>query len=336
MGNGLGQSGPRPQLCAEQGSHGPYPLRGVVVLQPRLFHNLPHSSSQAVAFSPPASDPEATPFRGSATCAVWLGANLELVDRLARTTARRAGLAASEVDDFLSDVHLKLVENGYAVLRSFGGRSRLTTFLLTVIQRVAFDFRNARWGKWRSSAEAERQGRTALRLEELVYRDGLTFNEAVGQLRSEGEAAPRERLYAILVQLPARPRPDRSGAHEPQESRLIDPKTPEADAATSEAMGHAARLQSALKRVCDALAPEDRLALRLKFHSGLTLAVIARLLKIDEKRIYRQFDHALAEVRRALEADGFTAEAALAVMHGCDLDDILPAPSHEAPESQVW
>src|SRR5262245_60854618 len=124
MGHGISQSEPRPQLCAEQGTHGPYPLSGVVVLQPRLFHNLPHSTSQAVAFSSPASDPEATLLRGSATCAVWLEANLDLVDRLARATARRAGLAASEVDDFLSDVHLKLVEDGYAVLRSFGGRSR--------------------------------------------------------------------------------------------------------------------------------------------------------------------------------------------------------------------
>jgi len=167
-----------------------------------------------------------------------------------------------------------------------------------------------------------------------VYRDGQSFEEACGRLRTEGEAAPRERLYKIFLQLPVRPRPDRFGAAERRDP-LVDPHTPESRAAASEAAGRAARLQAALRRVCDALPPQDRLALRLRFQGGLTLAMIARLLQIDEKRVYRQFDRALAEVRRALEAEGFTADAALAVVHGFDLDGVLPAPPDEASGSRA-
>lgn len=331
MGSGIRRSEPRHPPSAGHPDHGPG-ARGAVVLYPRVFHNRPHSAPQPVASTP---HPEAGPLGGSAAAyAAWIEANIGLVDRLARATALRARLSASEADEFLSDVHLKLVVDDFAVLRSFKGRSRLTTFLLTVLQRVAFDFRNAHWGRWRASAEAERQGAAALRLEELVYRDGLSFDEACGRLGTEGEVAPRERLHQILLLLPVRPRPDRAGAIKRQDP-FVDPHTPESHAAASEAAARAVRLQAALRSVCNALPAQDRLMLRLRFQGGLTLAAIARLMQIDEKQVYRRFDHALAEVRRALEAEGFTAEAALGLVHGCDMDGVLPGPPHEAPGSRA-
>jgi len=164
MGSGVHRSEPRRLPNAPHQDGGPG-TRGAVVLRPPVFHNRPHPAHQPVAFTPHVPDPEARALGGSAAAyAAWLEVNIELVDRLARATAHRARLSASETDDFLSDVHLKLVEDDFAVLRSFKGRSRLTTFLLTVLQRAAFDFRNARWGRWRASAQAERQGTTALRL----------------------------------------------------------------------------------------------------------------------------------------------------------------------------
>src|SRR5262245_31164113 len=135
----------------ETGGHGP---KRAVVLFPGVFHNRPHSAFPPVA-TLPRSEPEASfAGRSASEYAAWLEANIRLVQRLARVTAVRARLSASEIDEFLSDVHLKLVSDDFAVLRSFRGRSRLTSFLLTVFQRLAFDFRNARWGRWRPSAEA--------------------------------------------------------------------------------------------------------------------------------------------------------------------------------------
>jgi RNA polymerase sigma factor (sigma-70 family) len=287
-----------------------------------------------VAPPSPRSDPEASFAGGSQSeYAAWLEANIDLVQRLARVTSQRARLSPSETEDFLSDVHLKLVADDFAVLRSFRGNSRLTTFLLTVFQRLAFDFRNARWGRWRPSAEAERRGATALRLEELVYRDGLSFDEACGQVWTEGESTARDRLYDILLRLPARARPDRfvvPKVHEP-----IDPHTPESRAAEAEAAARGRGLQATLRRVCEELGTEDRLALRLRFHGGLTVGTIARLLHVDEKRLYRRIDQLLVTVRRALEAEGFTAEVALSVVHGFDVEGALADSSQQRPDSRA-
>jgi RNA polymerase sigma factor (sigma-70 family) len=329
QGSGIRRSEPGP-LPSGGDRDGRLGLRGAVVLHPRLFHNRPHPAPQTVAPTPEAADPVG----GSAAYATWLETNIELVDRLARVTAQRARLSPSETDDFVSDVHLKLIADDFAVLRSFKGRSRLTTFLLTVLQRVAIDFRNARWGRWRPSAEASRLGTSALRLEELVYRDGLSFDEACGRLNTEGHSTSRDQLYEMLGRLPVRPRPDRTAAPTHLDGP-IDPETPESQAAASEAAARAVRLQTALRRICDALAGPDRLALRLRFQSGLTLAAIARLLQIDEKLMYRRFEHALAEVRRALEAEGLTVDDALAGVHGVDLDSVLPAPTQAASGARV-
>ena len=300
---------------------------GAVVVYPGVFHNRPHPVTHSVA---PTSLPGDRPFGSDAIpYAAWLEGHLGLVDRLARATARRARLSASETDEFLSDVHLKLVADDFAVLRSFKGQSRLTTFLLTVLQRAAFDFRNARWGRWRASAEAERQGETVLRLEELVYRDGLSFDQACHSLRLGDDVRARDRLYEIFLRLPVRSRPERARDANPQTA--VDRRTPEAYAASAEMAGRAARFQAVLRRICDSLDQQDRLALRLRFHSGLSLAAIARLLRIDEKRVYRQFEHALAQVRRALESEGFTADAALAVIESCDLDNVLPGTAEDEP-----
>jgi RNA polymerase sigma factor (sigma-70 family) len=272
---------------------------------------------------------EARPLGGStADYAAWLDGNIAVVDRLARATAQRAHLSSAEIDDFLSDVHLKLVAEEFAVLKSFQGRGRVTTFLLTVLQRAALDFRNSRWGRWRASAEALRLGAIAVKLEELVYRDGLSFDEVCGTLHAEGETESRDRLYEMLLRLPVRPRPDRFGVTQ-QRDRMADPETPESQATTAEASARAKRLQTALKRACESLSTQDRLALRLRFHGGLALATIARALHVHEKQIYRRFEHALADVRKALEAEGFTADDALAVVHGFDLDGVLPAAATE-------
>jgi RNA polymerase sigma factor (sigma-70 family) len=304
--------------------------RRVVVLFPGVFHNRPHSAPPVATL--PRSEPEASfAGRSASEYTAWLEANIGLVQRLARVTALRARLSASETDEFLSDVHLKLVSDDFAVLRSFRGQSKLTTFLLTVFQRLAFDFRNARWGRWRPSAEAERQGATALRVEELVYRDGLTFDEACGLLHTEGDTTTRDRVYELFVRLPARARPDRFSTDEVRDP--IDSRTPEAQAAYTEAAAGGRRLQAALRRICDELDVDDRLALRLRFHGELTVATIARLLQVDEKRLYRRIDQCLTKVRRALEAEGFTSQVALSVVHGLDVGRALPGASRHRNDS---
>ncbi len=96
------------------------------------------------------------------------------------------------------------------MLGKWQGRSSIKTYLTTVINRIYLDFQVQRFGKWRPSAEARRLGPVALRLEQLMFRDGLSFDEACEVLLSDPRIGlNRDDLHAIRVQLPQRTEPPR-------------------------------------------------------------------------------------------------------------------------------
>ena len=233
---------------------------------------------------------------------------LPLIDAITATIARRHHLSREDADDFASLVRVKLLEDDSAILRKFAGRSSARTFLTTVIQRIFLDDRNSRWGKWRPSAEAQRAGPTALLLERLIARDGLTFDEACSMLQiTHGVQVSRAELEALHARLPARTK-----------RRLVtDDDVAETVAATDATASPAARLATEERRqhdleraLGDAVAgmpAEDRLVLRLRFDQGLTVASIARITGIDQRLLYRRLEHLLAGLRTALERAGFEA-----------------------------
>ena len=117
---------------------------------------------------------------------------LPLIDGVIRFVVRRHRLPASEADEFVAHARLRLIEHDYQILRRFGGRSSLRTYLATVIERLLLDYRIREWGKWRPSAEARRAGPVAVRLDQLLNRDGLPFHQAAEILLvSEQVAATR-------------------------------------------------------------------------------------------------------------------------------------------------
>src|SRR5262245_15391764 len=106
------------------------------------------------------------------------------IDRAVRVVARRYGLSAEDAEDLASDVRVRLIDDDYAALRRFDGRSSLRTYLVTIVHRLLLDDRRRRWGRWRPSAEALHGGPAAVRIEELLYRDGLGLEEAIETVRS--------------------------------------------------------------------------------------------------------------------------------------------------------
>src|SRR2546423_8721210 len=74
--------------------------------------------------------------------------NLDLIDRVIAFISRRQRLDQVESEEFGSIVKLKLVENDYAIVRKFEGRSHFATFITIVVQRMLLDYRIHHWGKW--------------------------------------------------------------------------------------------------------------------------------------------------------------------------------------------
>lgn len=237
--------------------------------------------------------------------------HLGWIERVAGAFSRRHGSSKEDAEDFASWAKLKLLEDDYAVFRKFRGESSLTTYLTVVIAMLFRDYRTHRWGRWRPSAAARRQGALAVRLETLVHRDQLRLEQAGEQLRTAGLTdLPDRELARLLAALPAR-RPLRPMPVGPDP--LSDaPAADRADdlVAADEAEAGKRVIDGALER----LPPEDRLMLRMRFWEGMTVADIARGLGLPQKPLYRRMDRALADLRVYLEESGVSQDEVQAVL----------------------
>jgi RNA polymerase sigma factor (sigma-70 family) len=238
--------------------------------------------------------------------------NLGVVNDVVRHIARRHYLSAEASDELASAVRLKIIENDYFILRRFEGRSTLRTYLTAVIQRFFLDTRIAQWGKWRPSAQARRLGPTAVLVDRLMTRDGLSLDEALETLRSVHRVEmTRAALESIALQLPSR-----SSRRFVGEEHLATLPTPTA-ADPIEAIDcrrEADRIEDALHTALLSLDPDDRLILKMRFHDNLQIARIARILGLTEKPLYRRFERVIGALRRELEALGVSREQVAAVV----------------------
>jgi len=244
------------------------------------------------------------------------------IEQAIRAVCRRHRLRPEDAEDFASNVRIHLMDNDFAVLRRFRGRSSMGTYLLAVVTHLAQDWRNALWGKWRPSAEAQRQGPIATQLERLMRRECLTFEQAYETLRTNFRVTKsRADLEAIASGLPARTWrrfvPDCHLEESPAAIPGPDVLADRRDAATE--ARHVAVL---LMKAISSLSPQDALLLKFRFQDGLRVVDIARSLRLEEKPLYRRLTRLLTQLRKDLEQQGLTAWAARDLLIRQGLDDL--------------
>jgi RNA polymerase sigma factor for flagellar operon FliA len=238
---------------------------------------------------------------------------LAVIERVISFVSSRHHLPGVDADDFDSHVKLKLIEDDYAILRKFQGRSSLRTYLTVVIQRLFLDYRISAWGKWRPSAEATRGGEIAVLLERLIGRDGYGFEEACELLETNHQVTvPRAELERIAGRLPSRTR-RRFESEEALAQIAADQPALDEAIADRERARTAARVDGVLKAVMAGLEAQDRLILALRFQDGRTVVEIARMLRLDQKGLYRRLDRLLKDLRGAMAAQGVDSAAALEI-----------------------
>jgi RNA polymerase sigma factor for flagellar operon FliA len=218
-------------------------------------------------------------------------------------------LSAQELEDFSSHVRVKLLEDEFAILKKYERRCALRTYLAIVVGRLLLDYRNSVWGKWRPSAEARRVGAHAMLLEQLVARDGYTFEEACEIIRTNHRVQiEREELERIATRIPVRVR----RRFEPDDvlvtAQAAEP-SPEESIQDRERQAEADRVSRALAHVVAKLNTEDRLILSLHFRDGRKISEIASMLRLAQKPLYGRLDRILDRLRDALTAEGFDAAA---------------------------
>ncbi len=267
--------------------------------------------------SNPPSDPELIVAEIARDPAQVLTRFLPLIGRITAWVGRRQGLPSQEVEELEGQVHLRLIENDYARLRAYEGRSSFETYLSVCIQRLASDLRDKALGSWEPSAEARRIGPHAVRLETLWVRDGLTLDECERTLAPLFPALSRAEVEEIAVRLPVRARRRQEGD---DGLDLRPAPTPAPDQQLVEREGFAARREvlAVLSEERAKLSAEDRLLVSLRIDSGFKISEIARQcspsLGIDQKALYPRFEKIFATLKRRLGERGIRPEDALAAL----------------------
>ena len=234
-------------------------------------------------------------------------AHQDFIERALKVVCARQRLPAPDAEDFCSTFRLRLMEGDYAILRKFQGRSSVQTYLVSVVMHSFQDWRNARWGKWRPSAEARRLGPIAVEFETLCVRDEVGFEAACEMLcaRHQGSLS-RADVETIAARLP--PRQKRAFVSDGEIVNVPSALTsPDTALLAKEAAVAARRATAAMSQAIGALPVQDKLIVRLFVEDGLSVATISRTLKLRQKPLYRRLHQVLASLRTGLERQGFSA-----------------------------
>ena len=238
--------------------------------------------------------------------------NLALIERAVAFASRRHRLTPEDAEEFAAVVNLRLVENDYAILRAFEGRSSPATYFGIVVQRMLFDYRNHKWGTWHDSAEAKRLGPLAIELERSLYRDKLSFDEAFAALKKRDESLSRDALESLAKRLPERgPKRREVPLEHATRVAVSSAESIEADAAAGNRRDVAERVSSLVNELMDKLPDADRLLLQLRFQEGMTVAQIARATRDDQKSLYRRIERCMRDIRRQMESTGLAPDEVL-------------------------
>jgi RNA polymerase sigma factor (sigma-70 family) len=230
--------------------------------------------------------------------------NLPLIDRMVASVCRRNRLTKEECEDFRSVVHLKLIADGYEVLRKYSGKcASIRGYLNAVVNHAYQDHRNHLWGKWRPSTEARRLGALATWLDTMLHRDGLTLEEACARAAPED----REELQRLATLLAPRAKRRMEDVRE-LEQLPSGQQSPEEELIDREREAVLERLHEALAEVKSKLGSEDQLLLHLRLERPLSLVRIAQAFGWETRRMYRHWARLIEKLRAQLEGRGFTSE----------------------------
>ena len=224
----------------------------------------------------------------------------------ARSTARRRRLSGNDADDLRSELWLKLLRREGAALKQFAGRGSLRSYLASVADRCLLDQRVRELGKWRPSKAARALGATAVLMEQLTQRDGMSLEEAMNAIRSRPGMNEHD-LRRAVSSLPGARGPRRMIPLEQVLSLPCAEASPELQLERTQANGRADLVRSALARGLNRLSTDDRNLLRRRFVDGASVADISRTDRTNQKQLYRRIGRLCQRLRMDLLAVGVTA-----------------------------
>lgn len=244
-----------------------------------------------------------------------------LVVRLARAAFARLGMPAHELDDFISETWVKLLDDDMRVARRCCGADDPESFLRVVVTNLARDYRIAAWGKWRPSARAHELGPLAVEAEVLVHRDRFDIEQAARTLRSRGRSVDDRTLASLLAELPYRPARRAPQAIGPRHAVVVP------DATELDSREVVDRLVRVLRKAFADISEFERELIQRRFAEQGSIASMIRTRGLDGRRTYRQIAACLRRLRVACERAGISAGEAMQAVGSPELELFPPSPT---------
>ena len=205
-----------------------------------------------------------------------------------------------------------LKDDNFKRLRAYKGKSKLSTYLHTLINSLVIDFRRKRYGRRRIPAAVVKLGRWAEAAYRLVCWQRFSFDDAYDFLQIDGRF---EGSYAEFMQAvePIRNAPCRENPHfTPIDEHTQDHKPDMPDTGVNPLELLVQKLErekriKALKVIRETtrkLPQKDQLLVRLVFGSGQSLQAAAKVIQLSTSAARRRLKGLLIEYRERLLAVG--------------------------------
>jgi RNA polymerase sigma factor (sigma-70 family) len=223
-----------------------------------------------------------------------------------------------DADTLFNEVLDRLTEDNFKVLKNFENRSKLTTYITTIIAHLVVDIQRKQTGRRRTKERAKAMGLVGEKLYELIFAKGFPVQEAYDFLKENQKVTQTlEEIEAMVDKIRGRPRAHQGPAEGPEQpdikSVLVTEGNQEEGAIRKQTEGLA---KEVLREALSELSNEEKFIIQMRFplsedEQPKDLSEIAKILgtttKAVDSRIRRIFPKLKEKMlRRGSSIDDFT------------------------------
>jgi RNA polymerase sigma factor (sigma-70 family) len=216
-------------------------------------------------------------------------------------------IAGVDADTLFNEVLDRLKADSYKVLRDFENRSKLTTYITTIIAHLVIDIKRKIDGRNRIKERAKALGPTGEKLYDLVFIKGYPAPEAYDSLQTTEKIKETFDEFQMIVE---KIRGHQTSAPQQQP---ITKNTPEQDLISKQ---REELTKKVLNETLSELSNEERLLIRMKFplsddEEPKSLSEIGKMLHTTEKAVDSRIRRILTKLKEKM------------LRHGLSFDDFI-------------
>ncbi len=223
--------------------------------------------------------------------------------------------------ELINTVMDKLQANGFKILRQFNGKSKITTYMTTVISRTFVDQLRSKIGRNRDRERAEKLGPLGKQIYQLRHVEKLEREQVIRRIQEDiDQTAKAAEIDSMIDRIDAALKtknlstavttgsPIKAGMKLPDDKIVVpDPgKGPEETLLLSEKK---VKHRQAISHLLDQLSTEERFVLKNRFYQDdlplkLRIEAISRALNMEKRNVYKKIDRLLKKCKKMLMEQG--------------------------------